>query len=223
MLNKLSLSLSDARTVVAAAEAFAAEKGLSVGIAVVDQSTYLQHFSRMDGAGVMTGEAAVARARSAAGTGFPTAMWNHELKDNNNLFVLTIPGASPAPGGIPIVIDGQCVGAIGVAGGPPHLDTAVAEAGIAVSPRAARSDVERLRRHRRRRRTGGTRHGTEGRSCRASRARDRAAPKRLDRTARTRLPVAQPADPGGHRLIDKVSPKDVQSPLLSSETPRADR
>ena len=131
MLTTQSLSLSDARTIAVAAEAFAAEKGLNVAIAVVDRSTYLQHFSRMDGAGVMTGEAAVVRARSAAGTGFPTAMWEHELKDNNNLFVLSIPGISPAPGGIPVVVDGQCVGAIGVAGGPSALDTAVAEAGVA--------------------------------------------------------------------------------------------
>jgi glc operon protein GlcG len=130
VLNKQSLSLSEARTVVAAAEAFAAGRGLKVAIAVVDQSTHLQHLSRMDGAGLMTADASIARARSAAGTGFPTSFWDHELKENN-LFVLSIPGVTGAPGGVPVMADGQCVGGVGVAGGPPDLDAAVAEAGVA--------------------------------------------------------------------------------------------
>jgi glc operon protein GlcG len=129
MLNKQSLSLSEARTIVAAAEAFAAEKGLKVAIAVVDQSTHLQHLSRMDGAGLITAEASIVRARSAAGTGFPTSFWDHELKENN-LFVLSIPGVTGAPGGVPVLVDGQCVGGVGVAGGPAHLDAAIAEAGV---------------------------------------------------------------------------------------------
>lgn len=130
MQQKNSLSLSEAKEIAEAAQAAAAAQGFAVSIAVTDQSAYLQHLVRMDGAGLLTADAATAKARSAAGTGFPTAYWSQVIRDGE-LSVLTIPGISHQAGGVPIMVNGQCVGAVGVSGGPPPVDQAIAEAGAA--------------------------------------------------------------------------------------------
>lgn len=130
MQKRLSLSLAEAKEISAAAEASAVAHGLKVSIAVVDQSAHVQHLVRMDGAGLLTAEAASAKAHSAAGTAFPTAYWRKVLGEGE-LSVLQIPGVSTVVGGIPVIIDGECCGAVGVSGAPPHLDAAVAEAGVA--------------------------------------------------------------------------------------------
>ena len=130
MRQKLKLSLEDAKRVVEAAEAHAVENGLAVAVVVVDDSTCVQSGVRMDGAGPMTFEAALAKARSTAGSGFPTSHWAQVLRGGET-GVLAIPGVNPVPGGVPIVVEGQCVGAVGVSGALPHLDVAVAQAGAA--------------------------------------------------------------------------------------------
>ncbi len=130
MQQKLSLSLAEAKEIAAAAEASAAAQGLKVAIAVVDQSAHLQHLVRMDGAGLLTVGGAIAKAHSAAGTAFPTAYWAKVLGEGE-LSVLQIPGVNTVVGGVPVIIDGECCGAVGVSGAPPHLDAAVAEAGVA--------------------------------------------------------------------------------------------
>ncbi|WP_063043386.1 GlcG/HbpS family heme-binding protein [Nocardia pseudovaccinii] len=128
MQQKIILSLRDAKAIADVAEKFAIKNGLQVAIVVVDESTHIQYAVRMDGAGLMTADAALAKARSAAGSGFPTTYWAKVLQEGGNA-VLTIPGVSPVPGGVPIIVDGRCAGAVGVSGAPPHLDVAVAEAG----------------------------------------------------------------------------------------------
>ena len=130
MRTRLTLSLSDARAMVAAAEAYAIENDLRVSIAVVDESTYLQCAIRMDGAGCMSMEGAIEKARSAAEGGHPTKWFEDSLK-GGNLAILKIPGITPVEGGIPAFAEGECCGAIGVSGALPHLDSAVAEAGLA--------------------------------------------------------------------------------------------
>jgi glc operon protein GlcG len=130
MQQKLSLTLAEAKKASAAAEAYASAHGLKVSIAVVDQSAHVQHIVRMDGAGLLTAEAAIAKAHSTAGSAFPTAYWGTVLREGE-LSVLQIPGVSTVAGGVPVIIDGECCGAVGVSGAPPHLDVAVAEAGVA--------------------------------------------------------------------------------------------
>ena len=128
MLKKLSLALADAKRLARAAEKTAESLKLPVSIAVVDATTYVQVLVRMDGAPLMSAEGAMDKARSSAEGGRPTTFFERIL-DDGHLSVLRLP-ATPVQGGVPVLVDGQCVGAVGVAGGPPHLDEKIAEEAI---------------------------------------------------------------------------------------------
>jgi glc operon protein GlcG len=128
MRTKLSLTLGDAKAIAAAAEEYAESHGLSVSIAVVDESTYVQYVIRMDGAPYMSAEGATEKARTAAEGGHPTTFFEDAL-NAGRYSMLKMP-VYPLEGGIPVMIDGRCAGAIGVAGVLPHLDAAIADAGL---------------------------------------------------------------------------------------------
>ncbi len=129
MQTKLSLTIEDARRIMAAAEEAAKNMGFNVSIAVVDCTTYPQLLTRMDGAPLMSAEGALDKARSAAEGGHPTTFFEEPLNEGR-YSVLRLPH-TPIPGGLPLLVDDQCVGAIGVAGAPPHLDVEIAQAGVA--------------------------------------------------------------------------------------------
>jgi glc operon protein GlcG len=129
MRTKLSLTLTDATAIAAAAEEYAESQELRVSIAVVDESTYVQHVVRMDGAPYTSAEGAIEKARTAAEGGHPTTFFEEPL-NAGRYSVLKMPHIYPVEGGIPVIVDGQCVGAIGVAGVLPHLDAATADAGL---------------------------------------------------------------------------------------------
>jgi glc operon protein GlcG len=128
MLNKPSLDLKDAQELVEHARAYAVEKGFPVSIVVVDVTTYLQAVARMDGAPLMSAEGAFDKARSAAEGGHPTTFFEKPL--NEGRFSMVTMPHTPLEGGVPVFADGQCVGAVGVAGAPPHIDAEVAEFAI---------------------------------------------------------------------------------------------
>ncbi len=129
MHTKLSLTLTDAAAIAAAAEEYAESQELRVSIAFVDESTHVQHVIRMDGAPYLSAEGTVEKARTAAEGGHPTTFFEEPL-NAGRYSMLKMP-IYPIEGGIPVIVDGQCVGAIGVAGGvPPQLDAAIAEAGL---------------------------------------------------------------------------------------------
>jgi glc operon protein GlcG len=129
MRTKLSLTLTDATAIAAAAEEYAESRELRVSIAVVDESTYVQHVIRMDGAPYMSAEGAIEKARTAAEGGHPTTFFEEPL-NAGRYSILKMPHIYPVEGGIPVIVDGHCVGAIGVAGVLPHLDAAIADAGL---------------------------------------------------------------------------------------------
>ena len=79
MRTKLSLTLTDATAIAAAAEEYAESRELRVSIAVVDESTYIQHVVRMDGAPYMSAEGAIEKARTAAEGGHPTTFFEEPL------------------------------------------------------------------------------------------------------------------------------------------------
>jgi len=128
MLTKLSLGLMDAKRLATAAEDAATELGIPFSIAVVDASTYVQVLLRMDGAPLFSAEGALDKARSAAEGGHPTTYFEKPL--NEGRFSMVKLPHTPLEGGIPVFVNGQCVGAVGVAGGPPHLDAQVAQTAI---------------------------------------------------------------------------------------------
>jgi uncharacterized protein GlcG (DUF336 family) len=131
---KASISTEAAHAAIAAAEAKAADIGVPMDIAIVDDSGVLKAFSRMDGAPLLSIQIAQDKAYTAAGFGMPTHGWHDFIKDD-------APLAAGAPsgidrlvifgGGYPIQIGGELVGAIGVSGGHYTQDQEVAEAGLA--------------------------------------------------------------------------------------------
>jgi uncharacterized protein GlcG (DUF336 family) len=134
-VQKASISTEAAHQAIAAAEAKAAEIGVPMDIAIVDESGVLKAFSRMDGAPLLSIQIAQDKAYTAVGFGMPTHGWHDFIKDD-------APLAAGAPsgidrlvifgGGYPIQLDGELVGAIGVSGGHYTQDQQVAEAGLAV-------------------------------------------------------------------------------------------
>ncbi len=123
-----SVGLEAARKVAAAAVAEARRTaGLNVAVAVVDTSGLLVYFERMDA--VQTGSIHVAqeKARSAAQFKRPTKAFE-ELANSGKANILGLPGAIPLEGGVPLLVDGKIVGAVGVSGGTSPQDGVCAKA-----------------------------------------------------------------------------------------------
>jgi glc operon protein GlcG len=124
-----TLSLDGARQVMAGAEAEANRNGWEVAIAIVDPSGGQILFQRMDGVGPMPLDIALGKARTAARFRRPTQMIQQMIAGGNTAF-LAIEGLTPLEGGIPIVVGGDVVGAIGVSGVTAQQDAQIAQAGI---------------------------------------------------------------------------------------------
>jgi uncharacterized protein GlcG (DUF336 family) len=135
ILVKPGISTAGANAVLLAGVEHAAEIGLAVSIAVVDESGVLKSFLRQDGASVISGELAVDKAFTAVvmGFGVPTNELFDIVKDDLPL-VSTLPARGRLlflGGGFPIKRDGAVIGAVGVAGGHYSQDMQIAKAAIA--------------------------------------------------------------------------------------------
>jgi glc operon protein GlcG len=126
----MPISLSDARRALAAAEAEALKEGWPVAIAVVDPSGFLVAFARLDNTQLGSVEVAIEKARTSALYRRATKELEDRLVQGGaNLKVLRLPGL-PIEGGLPIIVDGKIVGAIGVSGVQSTQDAQVATAGM---------------------------------------------------------------------------------------------
>ncbi len=130
MHQKLALTLDDARRIAAAAESEAVKNGWSVCIAIVDDGAHLMHFIRLDGAQLASVDIALGKARSALLGKRPTKAYE-DLIAGGRTAALSMPGITHLEGGVPIVVDGQFVGAVGVSGVKSSQDAQIADAGIA--------------------------------------------------------------------------------------------
>jgi glc operon protein GlcG len=130
MRSKPALTASDVQKMVAACRAEAQKNAWNVTIAVVDDAGFLLHLERLDGAGPMTAEVATAKARTAAITRRPTKFWEDLVKDRPTM--MKFPDNLPIQGGLPVMYQGECVGAIGVSGVQSQQDEQIAAAGAAV-------------------------------------------------------------------------------------------
>jgi uncharacterized protein GlcG (DUF336 family) len=128
MKSRPMLTLEDCRKISAAAEAEAVKNNWLVCIAILDDGGHLLHLVRMDGATPANAEIAVLKARTAALTRRPSKMWEDRIAAGR-LAMLKMP-VLPVQGGLPIMVDGVCVGAVGVSGVQSHEDEQIAEAGI---------------------------------------------------------------------------------------------
>ncbi len=138
--NNPKLTLAGARAVLEAAERRAVEIGVPMDIAVVDDGGHLLAFARMDGAKVSSVQIAVTKAHCAAIRRQPTGPYLVDDQPNLVVSLALALGSSgrqtPLRGGIPLMVDGQCVGAIGVSNGTEEQDTDVARAGAAALEKA---------------------------------------------------------------------------------------
>ena len=121
------LSTDAARKIVDTCVAFAAEHNLTLGVAVVDISGVLLDFHMMEGGGPTTSETAILKAKTAAHWRRPTTVLEEAVTGGGNQASLWI-NDFPKGGGLPIMIDGQIAGAVGVGG--PDLQDECAQAGI---------------------------------------------------------------------------------------------
>src|ERR1700754_4308228 len=132
-LTKASITAEAAAEAIRAAEAKAAEIGVPMVIAVVDESGVLKAFSRMDGAALLSVDIAQDKAYTAAAFGISTDTWHNFIKDDPPLLhgIVKTPRLIVFGGGYPLQVDGANVGGIGVSGGHYEQDMVVAQAGLA--------------------------------------------------------------------------------------------
>jgi glc operon protein GlcG len=126
------VTLERAKRLVAAAEAEARKHDFLMAFAIVEPSGALVAFERMDGVQYGSLEVAQAKARAAALYRRPSKAWADAIAAGKP-GVVTFPNVVAAEGGIPIVVDGKIIGAIGVSGGTSEQDGAVAMAALAVT------------------------------------------------------------------------------------------
>src|SRR5213594_4652855 len=124
------ISLEQAKKAVAAAEAESRKNHWNMVIAVLDTGGHLVMLERMDGVQLGSIEAAKDKAYSAVLYRRPTKVFQDLVGQGGpNLRLLRLSGASPLEGGIPILVDGKVVGAVGVSGATSEQDAQVAKAG----------------------------------------------------------------------------------------------
>ena len=124
------IALEAAKKVAAPALAEAARNNWAMAVAIVDPAGDLVYFERMDTTQLGSVTVAVDKARSAARFKRPTKAFQEMLASGGDgLRVFGLAGAVPVDGGVPIVVDGKIVGAIGVSGGTSAQDGQCAQAG----------------------------------------------------------------------------------------------
>lgn len=141
MITSVTVGLADALAATVAAEQRAGEVGLAVAVAVVDTAGGLVALHRMDGVQPAAPDVAVAKARAAALFRRPTSAFEEvaaELgKPSVLLLTSAVPHAIPVAGGVPLVVDGAVVGAVGVSGGTGAQDVDIAAAAAGTTTTAA--------------------------------------------------------------------------------------
>jgi glc operon protein GlcG len=132
--NNIQLTLEAARAILAAAEAKARAIKVPQNIAIMDGGGHLLAFVRMDGAKLSSIEVALTKARAAALRRTPTApspsSGEPSVVLSLGLSLATGGKLTGIRGGLPLLVEGQCVGGIGVSAGTEDQDVEVAQAGV---------------------------------------------------------------------------------------------
>lgn len=129
-LDRPVLSLEAARRIIAAAEAAAIARGVGVVTVVVDASGTIIELSRMNTAQVASVNVGIGKARTAAIYRRPSRDFEEQIK-TGRIAALALADATPLQGGVPVLVGGTVVGAVGVSGDTPQVDEAIAIAGAA--------------------------------------------------------------------------------------------
>jgi glc operon protein GlcG len=130
LATKKALTLSAAKKMVAAAEAEAVKNKWNVVIAVVDDGGHLIYLQRLDGTQTGSIDVAIGKARTAMAFKRPTKVFDELAKTRPSIVSLG-EGVVLLEGGVPISVEGQVIGGMGVSGVTSQQDAQVAEAGVA--------------------------------------------------------------------------------------------
>lgn len=131
MKSKPTLTLDDARRMMTAAEAEALNNGWAVTIALVDDGGHLLWLQRLDGAAPISAQIAPAKARTAAVGRRESKVYEDTINGGRVSFLSAPTLEGMLEGGVPILVEGQCIGAVGVSGVKSSEDAQIARAAIA--------------------------------------------------------------------------------------------
>lgn len=131
MNSRPMLGVDDARSLAAAAEAEALRNHWAVSIAIVDDGGHLLWLQRLDGAAPISAQICEAKARTAALGRRESRVYEEMINGGRTAFLSAPALEGMLEGGVPIIVDGHCVGAVGVSGVKSSDDAQIARAGIA--------------------------------------------------------------------------------------------
>jgi glc operon protein GlcG len=131
MNSKPVLTLEDVKRIAAASEAEAAKHQWAVSIAIVDDGGHLLWLQRQDGASPLSSHIAPAKARTAALGRRESRVYEEMINQGRPSFLSAPLVEGLLEGGVPVMADGQCIGAVGVSGVKSAEDAQIARAGIA--------------------------------------------------------------------------------------------
>ena len=131
MKSKAMLEFSDVQAMASAAAAEATKNAWAVTIAIVDDGGHLLHLQRLDGAAPISAHLAPAKANTAALGRRETKIYEDMINGGRFSFLSAPDLKGMLEGGVPIIKDGQCMGAIGVSGVKSTEDAQIARAGLA--------------------------------------------------------------------------------------------
>lgn len=131
MKNKAMLEIADVKLIAAAAEAEALKHNWAVTIAIVDDGGHLLWLQRLDGAAAISAHIAPAKAHTAAMGRRESKIYEDVINQGRMSFLSAPLLQGMLEGGVPILKDGQCLGAVGVSGVKSTEDAQIARAGIA--------------------------------------------------------------------------------------------
>jgi len=131
MKQKFTLELADIKSIAAAAEAEALKNNWAVTIAIGDDGGHLVWLQRLDGAAAISAHIAPAKAHTAALGRRESKVYEDVINGGRTSFLSAPDVKGMLEGGVPIMKDGQCLGAVGVSGVKSPEDAQIAKAGIA--------------------------------------------------------------------------------------------
>lgn len=131
MQTKLILTANDIKKIAVAAEAEALANNWAVTIAIVDDGGHLLWLQRLDGCAAISAHMAPSKAKTAAMGRRETKIYEDIINNGRTAFVTAPFIDGMLEGGVPIMVEGQMIGAVGVSGVKSEQDAQVAKAGIA--------------------------------------------------------------------------------------------
>ena len=130
MIERKALTLEDVKRIAVAAEAEAQRKGWRVAIAIVDDGGHPLYLVRLDGVAPIASHIALSKATTAA-LGRRESREYEQMINGGRTAYLSVPTLDGMlEGAVPIVVEGHCIGAVGVSGAKPDQDAQIARAGI---------------------------------------------------------------------------------------------